>query len=460
MMLKHFLPSNRLAWPLQITTAALITLAAIQPDMAQEAPVKAPEKAPEKASAKASVEKRTYFFEKAAKQMEYALYVPKSYDKTKKHPLLVVLHSWKSTPHKVIKYKGITVEAEKRGFVVVAPYGYNERGWYGSQGKGKKSPWGGQETDPENLAELSELDVLNVLEIVQKEFSIDQERIYLMGHAMGGGGTLHLAATHPTIWAGIAPLSPQFYADQNMLRKSRHIPTIVVTGADDEHVKVERVRKLVAQMKKSNTTHRYIEIEEGDHYHSIARNPEMISEVFDFFDGKYAGEDKALGEVFRNFTNSEGKTIEANLITATEENVTIKRKKDGNTFTLPIASLSEEDQTYIEEWVEKNSEKMSKAALQAAFGTEPDPELEAKIIERLEIDSSEPEEAIEILSIEIEEKENEINAVDDKVGIAFRRGDKNAGRKLQVEALASNEELKTLRGLRAELKNAVAEGKR
>ena len=87
---------------------------------------------------------------------------------------------------------------------MVAPYGYNSRGWYGSQGEGRGfiRP---NSADPDNLGELSEKDVLNVLGIIQEEFSIDENRIYLMGHSMGGGGTIHIGTTYPEIWAGPRP---------------------------------------------------------------------------------------------------------------------------------------------------------------------------------------------------------------------------------------------------------------
>ena len=52
-------------------------------------------------------------------------------------------------------------------------------------------PGGGADV-PANLGELSEKDVMNVLALVRKEYSIDDKRIYLIGHSMGGGGTWHL----------------------------------------------------------------------------------------------------------------------------------------------------------------------------------------------------------------------------------------------------------------------------
>jgi predicted peptidase len=55
---------------------------------------------------------------------------------------------------------------------------------------------------------LSETDVLNVLAMMKKEFNVDERRTYLMGHSMGGAGTLFLGAKYPAEWAAIAAMAP------------------------------------------------------------------------------------------------------------------------------------------------------------------------------------------------------------------------------------------------------------
>src|SRR5262245_21801145 len=149
-------------------------------------------------STQSRIEKRTYDFKEAGKEMEYALFVPSTYDKEKKTPLMVALHGLGSNPQQIMHYRGLTDLAEKHGYIVVAPMGYNSSGWYGS----RSGRFG--KTDPENLNELSEKDVMNVLGIVRKEFNVDDDRIYLMGHSMGGGGTWHLGLKYPEIWAGLS----------------------------------------------------------------------------------------------------------------------------------------------------------------------------------------------------------------------------------------------------------------
>ncbi len=73
------------------------------------------------------------------------------------------------------------------------------------------------------MRELSEKDVMNVLALVRKEFKVDDRRIYLMGHSMGGAGALHLAVKYPDIWAAVGVMAPAAY-----LTRTSHIPSICI----------------------------------------------------------------------------------------------------------------------------------------------------------------------------------------------------------------------------------------
>lgn len=231
------------------------------------------------------VEKKTYEFKDAKKDMEYALYVPSGYDKQKKAPLVIALHGLGGNPQQFMRTRGLTEQAEKRGYIVAAPMGYNERGWYG-QSVGK---FGKKDGDPENLAELSEKDVMNVLGIVKKDYSIDPDRVYLMGHSMGGDGTVHLGLKFADEWAALGPIAPAIFSHQpKELEKIKGTPVILVQGAKDTLVRVERVRPWADEMKKLEMTHDYIEVADGDHGSVVAQN---VPKIFDFFE-KHKRKDK------------------------------------------------------------------------------------------------------------------------------------------------------------------------
>lgn len=220
----------------------------------------------------ARIQKKTYDFKEAGKEMEYALFVPTSYDKAKKTPLLVALHGLGSNPQQIMRYRGLTDLAEKHGYIVVAPMGYNSSGWYGARVLGKPNP--------ANLSELSEKDVMNVLEIVRKEYTIDPDRIYLMGHSMGGGGTWHLGIKYPDIWAALAPIAPAIFRPATDVAKIKHIPVILVQGDNDRLVPVAGARRWAEEMKKLGMTYEYIEVAGGDH---IAIAHQNLPKIFEFF---------------------------------------------------------------------------------------------------------------------------------------------------------------------------------
>ncbi len=103
---------------------------------------------------------------------------------------------------------------------------------------------------------------MNVLDIVRKEYKIDDNRIYLMGHSMGGAGTLYLGSKYADIWAAIAPIAPAaFGIEPDVLEKIKTTPVIFVHGATDEVVPVDISRKWVEKAKALNMTYEYNEME-------------------------------------------------------------------------------------------------------------------------------------------------------------------------------------------------------
>ncbi|HEX4607456.1 MAG TPA: alpha/beta hydrolase [Urbifossiella sp.] len=227
-------------------------------------------------SATARIEKKTYDFKDAGKEMEYAVFVPGRYDKGKKWPLVVALHGLGGSPQNILRYGGFTDLAEKHGYILAAPMGYNPRGWYGARPLVK-----GAADDPANIAELSEKDVMNVLDIVKKGYTIDPDRIYLMGHSMGGGGAWHLGTKYPDVWAGLAPIAPATARPATDAEKIKHIPVILVQGDEDKLVPVAGARRWADQMKKLGMTYEYIEVKGGDHVAVAGQN---LPRIFAFFD--------------------------------------------------------------------------------------------------------------------------------------------------------------------------------
>ncbi len=62
----------------------------------------------------------------------------------------------------------------------------------------------------------------------------------------------------------------------------------------------------------------------------------------------------ALPVVAREFTDSKGRKLEADIVTASQGQVTLKRATDGQTFTVPATMFSAEDQKFIQDFAATN----------------------------------------------------------------------------------------------------------
>jgi predicted peptidase len=137
-------------------------------------------------------------------------------------------------------------------------------------GAGRAAGAGGTAiTDQARLHEASEKDVMNVLDMVRKEFNVDENRIYLMGHSMGGAGAIYLGGKHASIWAAIGAEAPAtaragLRLDTFSLEPAKHIPMMIVQGDMDTLVPVAGARQWVEKMKELDMVHEYVEVAGGD----------------------------------------------------------------------------------------------------------------------------------------------------------------------------------------------------
>lgn len=154
----------------------------------------------------------TFFSSVDESNQPYAIYIPENFDESKQYPLVVFLHGAFSnhrlglrrvfgvgniqgpdfgTPGFAPAQNDLEVtrfypELKSVDYIVVAPYA---RGTAGYQA-------------------IPEQDIFDMLADVKSKFSIDENRMYLTGLSMGGGGTLWVGLTHPDMWAAIAPVCP------------------------------------------------------------------------------------------------------------------------------------------------------------------------------------------------------------------------------------------------------------
>jgi len=143
----------------------------------------------------------TFFSTVDDSHQPYALYLPPTFDPSKKYPLVISLHSEDSTQRLNLRQLfgiaaryGETDPPDLRYFPVAHPVDFivacpAARGAMAYQG-------------------IAEQDVYDMLADVERRFPVDPDRIYLTGISMGGGGALWLGLSRPDVWAAIAPLCP------------------------------------------------------------------------------------------------------------------------------------------------------------------------------------------------------------------------------------------------------------
>jgi len=220
--------------------------------------------------------KRHYLLDAANEIIPYHMYVPTTYNGSKAFPLIVALHGLGGTEDSFFDgyEKQLPPLAEQHGYIVAAPLGYRVDGSYG---------WGvgTAPADPNvrRTQELSEQDVMQVLQRVRQQYKIDENRIYLMGHSMGGIGTWKIAAKYPDVWAAIGPISGS--GAPATIERFRHIPEVVVHGDNDATVNVSGSRNMVEKMKELGVEVKYIEVPGGSHGGVVAPN---VGPILDFFD--------------------------------------------------------------------------------------------------------------------------------------------------------------------------------
>ncbi len=261
------------------------------------------------------VQQRTYTFKDTNEQLPYAVFVSTKVTKARQAPLIVALHGYGGDPNTLMRANAIQA-AEDGGYILVGPMGYNASGWYGAPstlaagtggasggvfmggpppGQGRGAGAAAPRPVPTSLgvsndvSQRSEKDVMTVLDMIRKEFNVDEKRIYLMGHSMGGAGALYLGVKHPSIWAGIGAIAPAhapagIFPQNYSLAPAKNIPMIIVQGDKDPLVPVAGVRQWVDQMKELRVTHQYTEMPGGDHGSVLTAG---VPEVIAFF-GKHA----------------------------------------------------------------------------------------------------------------------------------------------------------------------------
>ena len=274
------------------------------------------------------VELRTYHFTNTDEDLPYAVFVSSKVNKNKKAPLVLALHGF-SGNHGTFMRTGCVEEAEKNGYIMVGVMGYSPSAPFGAtmggRGTGRRggppanapamtpatqgtnpparggmfpgrgaapgaafgaapggrggrgAPVGGtKETDSARISALSEIDTMNVLYMALKEFNVDKNRIYLMGHSMGGMGAMYIGEKNAPMWAAVACLAG--FGSPDPKGKMKDTPLYFTAGSND--AMGMRGSAVAEQLKAAGMDCTWKEVPGLDHGGIIAG---AMPDVFKFF---------------------------------------------------------------------------------------------------------------------------------------------------------------------------------
>lgn len=162
------------------------------------------------------------------------------------YPLVIYLHGRGGdvmTPEQPGDARSFSEEDHyrKRPCVIIAPQCTKEGSWSGANADA----------------------VIEIIEDLEKNLSIDKKRIYLTGYSMGGYGTFHLLGQEPKLFAAGIPIAGG--GDPNRAADFKKVPVWVFHGAKDPTVKVEQSQRMVKALEDARGDVKYTELPEGDH---------------------------------------------------------------------------------------------------------------------------------------------------------------------------------------------------
>ncbi|WP_437902059.1 hypothetical protein WME95_25680 [Sorangium sp. So ce327] len=234
-------------------------------------------------------QRRTYRFPEAGADVPYRVCVPNGWDGSSKLPLVMFLHGAGNDESSYLDQnnKQMVNLADQHGVLLVSPLGY--QGAYGTflrlpavfgQPEEAEKLLAMRTPERERAQELSEKDVINVLELVLHEYPIDRSAMFLTGHSMGSGGTWYIGAKYADYWTALAPMSGPFVQESGYPWDRLLDVPIFVTEGTGATPSLTGSRALRDWMMAGGYTITYKEVD-ADHAGMV---PLVLPDVFDFFD--------------------------------------------------------------------------------------------------------------------------------------------------------------------------------
>jgi predicted peptidase len=170
----------------------------------------------------------------AEREYNYALYVPRNYDPSRKWPTITFLHGAGECGTDGAKpiaqgiATAVLLQPDKWPFLIII-----------AQKPSVRDAW-----------EQHDDAVMAMLKKTQADYSVDETRLYLTGLSQGGHGTWAIGAKHPDLWAAIVPICG--YGDpKEFAAPLKSMPIWVFHGDKDTAVPLSQSEAIVAAIKEA-----------------------------------------------------------------------------------------------------------------------------------------------------------------------------------------------------------------
>lgn len=228
------------------------------------------EKARDEAWSARPYEARTFVGQKGDK-LNYRLLKPLNYNSARKYPLVVHLHGGGGRGTDNVKqiYYGVfstlligKSREDYPAFVFVPQCPPN-------------ATWGGAPY----ILSMEDL-VFETISALEKEFSIDEKRRYIMGASMGGYGTWHFISVRPEIFAAAVPVCGG--GDPMLIPNAVKVPIWAFHGMLDDLVPVSKSREMIEALKGAGGNPNYTEYPDKGHdlWAELSNTPELLEWMF------------------------------------------------------------------------------------------------------------------------------------------------------------------------------------
>ncbi len=216
--------------------------------------------------------KETFVSEIDGSVQYFGLMPPGNYDPARKYPLILSLH-------------GASVEALSQ------VDSYTQKDWAFVACPTNRRPYGFDWQD------WGRLDALEVLGEVMRRYPIDERKVHLTGHSMGGHGTWHVGLTYPDLFASLSPeagwtnhelysawtwqksaifaepwqleVRNQALRSDNQLARienASNLPVFILQGGADDNVPAFQARLYASRLNQLGYDYRYVEVPDKPHW--------------------------------------------------------------------------------------------------------------------------------------------------------------------------------------------------